>query len=242
MTTATAEPPRPRQPRLSPFVFPPDTTFRFALLVVAVLGANLYVWNWLWLAFGADRGDVRDDYLRCTSIRPALDISGVDPATYDRVSRAFSECINEINRPLAWWMVGGTVLLLAVAALISLLFPTWISRRRRLRPLPREDAPAVAEELEALSAEAGLDEEPRWVWNPLDPSPTGLAFGRPGNHAVALMGGLVTRQSPTRRRSERSFVTSSHTSETATSGSRTQRSRSGTRSCSSARCRSRWWP
>ena len=44
------------------------------------------------------------------------------------------------------------------------------------------------------SSEAGLAEEPRWLWNPLDPSPTGLAFGRPGSHAVALMGGLVVRQ------------------------------------------------
>ena len=53
MSVATAEPERP--PRLSPFVLPSDTTFRFALLVVAVLGANLYVWNWLWIAVGADQ-------------------------------------------------------------------------------------------------------------------------------------------------------------------------------------------
>jgi Zn-dependent protease with chaperone function len=91
-------------------------------------------------------------------------------------------------------MLGGTALLLVVAALIVLLMPRWIQRRRHLRPLQRDDAPAVVDELSDLAREAGLREEPRWLWNPLDPSPTGLAFGRPGNHAIALNGGLVTRQ------------------------------------------------
>ena len=189
--SATTEPSRPR---LNPFVFPPDTTFRFALLVVAVLGANLYVWNWLWVAFGADQSEVRSGYAVCERIRPALDITGIPPETYAAATSAFSECIEDVNRPLLWWMVGGTVLLLAVAAAIALLLPLWIARRRRLRPLRREEAPAVVDELSALAKEADLPEEPRWRWNPLDPSPTGLAFGRPGSHAVAVMGGLVTRQ------------------------------------------------
>ena len=43
--------------------------------------------------------------------------------------------------------------------------------------------------------EAGLeDHEPRFVWNPLDPAPTGLAYGHFGRYSVALTGGLVTRQ------------------------------------------------
>ena len=192
--SASASADEPSQPRLNPFVFPPDTTFRFALLVVAVLGANLYVWNWLWIAFGANQSEVRSGYAVCESIRPALDISGIAPETYAAASAAFSECVNDINRPLAWWMVGGTVLLLAVAAAIALLLPLWIARRRSLRPLRREEAPAVVDELAGLAKEADLPEEPRWRWNPLDPSPTGLAFGRPGNHSVALMGGLVIRQ------------------------------------------------
>ncbi len=193
MTTEVA-PPEPTRPRLNPFVFPADTTFRFALLFVAVIGANLYVWNWLWIAWGADRGAVRTGYLDCFSFRPALELSGVDSATYAAASSAFTECIEDINRPLAWWMVGGTVALLAVAAVILLLVPLWITRRRRLRPLGHDDAPAVVEELRVLAKEAGLDEEPSWRWNPLDPSPTGLAFGHPGRQAVALNGGLVTRQ------------------------------------------------
>ena len=35
------------RPRLNPFAFPSDTAFRFGLLVAAVIGANLYVWQWI---------------------------------------------------------------------------------------------------------------------------------------------------------------------------------------------------
>jgi len=184
----------PGAARLSPFVFPSDTTFRFALLLVAVLGANLYVWNWLWIAVGSDTREVASAYLACTDEHQAAMRTTLDVDSFTAANDAFSACIRDVQLSLAWWMLGGTALLLAVAAAILLLMPRWIVRRRRLRPLTREEAPAVVDELAALTREAELREEPRWLWNPLDPSPTGLAFGRPGNHSVALMGGLVTRQ------------------------------------------------
>ena len=196
MSDAPIAPPESTSaPRLNPFVFPSDTTFRFALLVVAVLGANLYVWNWLWNALGSDGQAVAAGYEFCVrTYGTAGDIEGVDPVLFAAASDAFTACVQEVNQPLAWWMIGGTALLLVVATVILLALPRWITYRRGLRPLTREDAPAVVDELSELSTEAGLAEEPRWLWNPLDPSPTGLAFGRPGSHAVALMGGLVVRQ------------------------------------------------
>ena len=45
MSAAAAAP--ERRPRLNPFAFPSDTAFRFGLLVAAVVGANLYVWQWI---------------------------------------------------------------------------------------------------------------------------------------------------------------------------------------------------
>lgn len=182
-----------RRPRLSPFLLPSDTTFRFALLVVAVLGANLYVWNWLWIAAGSDQRAVAQRYLGCSRSHDAAVAGAADLASYTAANDAFSACVAHTSRPVAWWMVGGTALLLAVAVLLLLAFPVWIARRRRLRPLQPADAPELLVELGALAREAGLEEEPRWLWNPLDPTPTGLAFGRPGRHAVALTGGLVTR-------------------------------------------------
>ena len=40
-----------RRPRLNPFAFPSDTAFRFGLLITAVIGANLYVWEWIATVF-----------------------------------------------------------------------------------------------------------------------------------------------------------------------------------------------
>lgn len=194
MSAATAEPEPPSQPRLNPFVFPSDTTFRFALLLVAVLGANLYVWNWLHTAVGVDKGEQAQRYFTCDTEHQAALSLVTDVDSFAAANDAFSACVQEANSSLAWWMLSGTALLLAAAGAMLFLVPRWIVRRRSLRPLTREEAPTVVEELGGLAREAGLDEEPRWLWNPLDPSPTGLAFGRPGSHAVALMGGLVTRQ------------------------------------------------
>jgi Zn-dependent protease with chaperone function len=197
----SAEPGEPSPPetsplgaRLSPFVFPSDTTFRFLLLLVAVIGANLYIWNWLWITIGVDRGDQANAYFACfNESQSALAVATTD-AAQNAARSAYTECLQATNQPLAKWMIGGTVLLLAVAALIVVLTPFWIRKRRKLRPLTHADAPTVVAELATLARESGIREEPTWLWNPLDPSPTGLAFGRPGKHSVALMGGLVTRQ------------------------------------------------
>ena len=49
-----------RRPRLNPFAFPSDTAFRFGLLITAVIGANLYVWEWIATVF-ADKPRVLSD-------------------------------------------------------------------------------------------------------------------------------------------------------------------------------------
>ena len=81
-----------RRPRLNPFVFPSDTTFRFALLVTAVLGASLYVWNWIFFA-------VRDPSDQLAKLRDCLQLSplvtGVtDLDAFSAASDAFSACVN----------------------------------------------------------------------------------------------------------------------------------------------------
>jgi Zn-dependent protease with chaperone function len=196
VTTEPAEPSPPPAARLNPFVFPSDTTFRFLLLLVAVIGANLYIWSWLHTVIAVGESDYAQDVLECGSQYEATRSVATDSASIFAAGEGYNNCLQEANGELAlaWWMLGGAALLLVVAGVILFLIPHWIVRRRRLRPLTRDEAPAVVDELGSLSREAGLDEEPRWLWSPLDPSPTGLAFGRPGTNSVALMGGLVTRQ------------------------------------------------
>ncbi len=168
-----------RRPRLNPFAFPSDTVFRFGLLVVAVLGANLYVWQWI-----ASTTRSTDEHVEGTRACLAVVAQGAD---------AFSGCVSELYRYQVSWMVGGTIALALASAAILLAYPAWIARQRRLVPLGADDAPAAVARVRELAAELGVD-PPELLWNPLDPSPTGLAFGRPGRYAVAVGGGLVVKQ------------------------------------------------
>jgi len=171
--------PEPRRPRLNPFAFPSDTAFRFGLLVVAVLGANLYVWQWI-ASTTRSADEHTQGALACLDLVP----QGTD---------AFSRCVSELYRYQVSWMLGGTAALAVASTLVLLAFPWWIARRRKLVPLAAEDAPAAVERIHALADEQGV-RRPELLWNPLDPSPSGLAFGRPGRYAVAVGGGLVVKQ------------------------------------------------
>jgi len=184
-----------RPPRPNPFAFPPDTTFRFALLVAAVLGATLYVWNWMWTVLGTDRVEVNTAALAC--LRESQDLfagTGADPLALARLSDQFNACVQGTYQDAAVWMVGGVALVLAVAVALTIVWPRIKERRAGFRPLEAEDAPEALAELAELARAAGLREEPRWVWAPLKQSATGVAFGFPGHYAVGLTGGLVVKQ------------------------------------------------
>lgn len=193
--SAGAERPGPgtgQRPRLSPFVFPSETAFRFGLLVTAVLGSSLYVWNWIQIA-SVNASDYAAGALACLRLSP-VNVGATDPQGFDAATNAFSACLEELNRPSVWWMLAGTGALVLVAIALALAAPLWIVRRRRLEPLSEEDAPAALARLRELAWETGLRSEPRFLWNPLDATATGLAFGHAGRYAVALTGGLVTKQ------------------------------------------------
>jgi len=178
-----------RRPRLNPFAFPSDTAFRFGLLVAAVLGANLYVWQWI-----ASTSRSTEEHLagtrECLAFSPA---NATNLQQLTALSDAFSECTSQLYRYQVWWMLSGTAALLLAAAVIMVATPFWITRRRKLQPLTPADAPAVVEEVAALAREQELD-PPRLFWNPLDASAGGLAFGHPGRYSVAIGGGLVVKQ------------------------------------------------
>lgn len=176
------------RPRLNPFAFPSDTAFRFGLLVVAVLGANLYVWQWLSSTSRSAVTEARAA-LECLQISPA---GATTAAEFEARQAAFSACVNGLYRYQLWWMLGGTAALLAVAAGLALAAPWWVRRRRRLQPFVAADAPALAREIERLAAEQGIARPALW-WSPTDPSAGGLAFGRPGAYAIGFGGGLVVR-------------------------------------------------
>lgn len=91
------------------------------------------------------------------------------------------------------WVIGGVLLQLLVAGVIYWVFPVWKIRRDNLGPLAAEDAPEIVAYLAELCREAGLSTPPLFVVNPLNPTSTGLAFGRLGRYYIALNAGLVTK-------------------------------------------------
>ena len=125
--------------RLNPFSFPSDTTLRFILLIVSIIGASLFAY-----------------YVLFTPLALFQD------------------------RTLALWMIGGVTVLLGVAALIYWLSPTWKIWRRELEPLGAEDMPELVSYLDDLCHEVELSRPPIYKLNPLNPAPSGLAFGRLG--------------------------------------------------------------
>ena len=172
------------QPRLNPFLFPSDTDFRFILLIVSVLGSSLYTFN---LAYFGVFGEAhRQAILNCYAAHP---LEG-DLITQ---SIAATQCLKPFEQRQAAWLLSGVSLLAFAAIVIYWITPALKIRRERLRRLSARDAPEVVVYLAGLYREAGLRRSPQYVWNPLNPTISGLAFGRLGRYYVALTGGLVTQ-------------------------------------------------
>jgi Zn-dependent protease with chaperone function len=186
-----------------PWALPSDTDFRFALLVAVALGVTLYVYNVLFFAFSGGGMDTLGVYGRCDGVATAAARraaageargAGPDPLQVAALRlAAFERCIGPVRGATTAWMVGGGVAVALLAGALYWTYPARLLRRHRFSPLPPEDAPEVLRTLEGLRREAGLAAPPRFVWNPLRASASGLAFGRAGRYYVALSGGLVTQ-------------------------------------------------
>jgi hypothetical protein len=187
-----------RRLRLNPFVFPSDTTVRFMLLIMCVVGASLWIYNSPLLQRTHDFVKYFDAKYQCikgSGLEKAIhEITIHDQRGYtdfETAHNTYQQCITSFDRQEITRMLVGVLLLLSVAGIIYLVLPAWKRWRKRLVPLPIELMPDVAAELANLCHEAGLAQQPTFVWNPLSSVSEGLAFGRLGRYSVALSGGLV---------------------------------------------------
>jgi hypothetical protein len=190
----------PRKLRLNPFVFPSDTDLRFVLLVVSVLGASLFVYNWLYYDFFASQ--FMETLRRCIASSPAVHRSTGAGAAADSLaafdqkaaqSQAIERCIEPVERAQFLWIFCGVVLVLVVAAGIYWAIPVLKIRRDKLVPLTDERAPGVGAYLAELCHEAELSHPPTFLVNPHNHSASGLAFGRRRQRYVSLNVGLLVR-------------------------------------------------
>jgi len=184
------------RPRLNPFLFSPDTNFRFILLIVSVLGASLFVYYSLYNLFYQQQ--LVSGWLKCFSeAEAAYPLTGLDGSSSEYVNQSFlhTEFINNCNEPLerpqARWILLGLGLLLLVAGAIYWFMPAARIRRDRLTIFTTDDDPEIMNCLLDLCRVIRLPKPPTFLLRALNSSPSGLAFGRFGRYYVVLNGGLI---------------------------------------------------
>ena len=212
-----------RRPRLNPFAFPSDTAFRFGLLVAAVLGANLYVWQWI-----AEHDAVATRTLAGARALPAIALTSrrhEHRAVHGRIGRILGLRQRTSTATRSWWMLGGTAALLVAAARDHARDCRSGSRGGgKLRPLTADDAPAVVEEVARTGRASRVSTRRGSSGTRSTRPPADLRSAtRAATRSLSAAAWSSSRR-PTRLRSARSSATSSRTSGTATSGSRTSRS------------------
>jgi Zn-dependent protease with chaperone function len=180
-----------RVTRLNPFAFPSDTDIRFVILIVAVIGASLFIYDALYYAISANTDYIRMIDPQC---RAAAHASYPGNSTAQQIAQAtaYFQCEKPLDQSEAEWVSLGIALLLSVAGAIYWAFPSWKIWRGGLKLLGTENAPPdLVAYLRDLCREAGLSRSPVFLLNPYRSAQSGVTFGRLGRYYVVLTSGLV---------------------------------------------------
>ena len=176
--------------RVSMFALPGKTSFRFALLIVAVLTSSGMVYEAIYSA--TPRGAALAVLIRVCQARALA----LHPQGYSALAAATARsraCRAGGERVEGLWALLGIGVLAVLAAAVYWAQPWWYRRRRRLVPLTSEDAPKVMKRLEELRGRAGTGPV-TWLQQPLNFAPSAFAFGRVRRRIVAVSGGAVVSQ------------------------------------------------
>jgi Zn-dependent protease with chaperone function len=176
--------------RVSVFALPAKTSFRFALLIVAVLTSSGMVYEAIY--FATPRGAALAALVRVCQARALA----THPQGYSAYAAALARaraCRAGGERVEGLWALLGIGVLAVLAGAMYWAQPWWYRRHRRLVPLTSEEAPKVIERLEQLREQAGVGPV-TWLQQPLNFAPSAFAFGRVRRRIVAVSGGAVVSQ------------------------------------------------
>jgi len=183
--------------RLNPFLFPPDTNFRFILLLVSVLGSSLFAYYTLHNQLY--RMELFSGWQKCFTQADVLyPLQGLEIGSREYINQSFlnnqfnNNCIEPLEQAQAQWILKGLGLLVLIAGFIYWCMPAWRIWRDKLTVFSAEDDTEIFSCLLQLCNEVGLSKVPTFLLRALNSSPSGLAFGRVGRYYVVLNGGLVT--------------------------------------------------
>ena len=202
-----------KAPALNPFIFPSDTTFRFILLISAILGASIYIFNTLFYTVWIPAfPKVQIEAMQCVQSLSLSDVGMLDDlssimqngpsdiiASGQTLTKdwavnleALKRCDRPIDTHFMIWELAGLFLLLLVAAVIYWFWPQWKIKRESLKPIDLSVSPELESYLKALCQTARLRKQPTFLTKSLNGTLSGLAFGRNNQYYVVLPGGLIT--------------------------------------------------
>ena len=169
------------------FALPVRTSFRFALLIAAVMASSFNVYELIYMA--TPRGPALVSLIRACEARAlAQRPSGL--FAYASALGQANVCYSGSGRAEAWWGLLGVGVLIAAALTIFLAQPWWYRRRRHLTELTGVGDPGVVSRLEGLRQRAGTGPVV-WLLQPLNARLSVFAFGRPRRHFLAVSDGAA---------------------------------------------------
>ncbi|TMD97955.1 MAG: hypothetical protein E6I80_29320, partial [Chloroflexi bacterium] len=108
----------PRRARLNPFAFPSDTDLRFVLLIVTVLGASLFIYNWICLQTHFQELLASASCASHQGPKSIQAISALNVPAFQTAANAVSQCGIPYHRIETVYMISGVVLVGTVAVVI----------------------------------------------------------------------------------------------------------------------------
>lgn len=172
------------------FALPASTSFRFALLIAAVVISSGIVYEAIYLA--TPRGPALAALIHACAAR-ALASHPHGLIAYAGALGQARACRAGAERVVGLWVLLGIGVLAVLAGAVYWIQPWWYRRRMHLAPLTSQDAPAVLERLEQLRQLAGTGPVV-WLLQPFELRLSALAFGHFRRRFVAVSGGAVVSQ------------------------------------------------
>lgn len=185
------------QSRLDPFVFPSETTLRFALLIVSVIAASLFIYETLYFQYLEINGKLEPVFnlaRNCLNQSLNQDFSVFSSQELTAAGNALSQCSTPLEKVFAqstWFAIVSVGILLGFALILYGVFPSLMIQREGMISLEKDtDMKDIVIYLKNLCQEVGIN-PPIFLQKPASRGIGGRAFGSFGRYYVILPTGLL---------------------------------------------------
>lgn len=170
----------------NPFSMPTDTDLRFLLLILSVLCASMFFFRWIQSGY---------DENFASEVSACIEKSGINNlstiVTLTSANQSYQTCLAATYERILAFVSAGVGAVFFLGLVIGIIRPTWKKYREKIILLKSDDDPVVVTSIQDLGKQIDLKPVPTLLWNPLNRSLSGVAFGGIAKPFIALTGGLV---------------------------------------------------